>query len=149
MVIGLLLYGIPLLLLGLFRGVGLLSTILGFVKLYLPASRLDWVEGGTYAIATDDGSSYQVLKILKIDEGGVHIRVYSNRSADVPSLVDEASLYMAEVDLKPNEKGWLSHIPVSKGTLAKWGARFVQQSSVSAEELEGYEIWLEAKGGYF
>ena len=29
------------------------------------------------------------------------------------------------------------------------GARFVQQSTVSEDELEGYEMWLEAEGGYF
>jgi hypothetical protein len=149
MVIGLLLYGIPLLLLGLLGRVGMLSKILDIVKLFLPASRSNWVKGGIYAIATKGGSSYQVLKILMIDEGGVHIRLYGKRFADVPSSVDEASLYMAEVDRGSNEEPGMGHLPVSKGTFASWGARFVQQSGVSVEELDGYKIWREDEGGYF
>ena len=43
----------------------------------------------------------------------------------------------------------MGHCPVSKKSFLSWGATFVQQSTVSAEELEGYKMWLDAKGGYF
>jgi len=105
-------------------------------------------EGGLYHFPNEDGS-YGVLKILKLDEGGVHIRQYSNKFSSAPSAVEESTLYMAGMDRKPEENLGMGHLPISKNGFAGWRATFVQQSSVNDEELEGYKMWHDAKGGYF
>ncbi len=120
---------------------GLLSSLFGL-------RRPKWVEGGLYSTLSEDGS-YSVLKILKMDDHGFHVRLYSNQFAEAPSKVDESALYMVGMDRKPNERLGMGHIPVSKKSFSSWGATFLQQSAVSQEELEGYKMWLEDKGGYF
>ena len=110
-------------------------------------ARPKWVEGGLYYTRDNDG--YHVLKILKVDDHGFHVRLYSNQFPEPPKKIDESTLYMAGVDHKPNERLGMGHCPVSKKSFLSWGAAFVQQSTVSAEELEGYKMWLDAKGGYF
>ena len=105
-------------------------------------------EGGIYYARNDDGT-FSVLKILKLDDGGVHLRQYSNVWPAPPVSVDEATLYMAGMDRKPDEKLGMGHMPVSTKNFAGWNTKFVQQSSVSEQELEGYKMWLEANGGYF
>jgi len=106
------------------------------------------IEGGLYATPQESGG-FAVLKVLKIDEGGVHVRLYSNRFAELPTSLDESSLYMAGQNRAPDEELGMGHAPISSASFASWGARFVQQSSVAEDELEGYQIWLEAEGGYF
>jgi hypothetical protein len=56
---------------------------------------------------------------------------------------------MAGVDRKPNETLGMGHAPISKRAFKDWKAVFFQQSAVNIDELEGYKMWLEAKGGYF
>jgi hypothetical protein len=43
----------------------------------------------------------------------------------------------------------IAHAPVSNETISTWELTFIQQSSVSPEELDGYNAWLEAGAGYF
>ena len=119
----------------------LLSVIVG-------CSQSKLVEGGLYYYKSENGS-YSVLKVLKLDEQGVHVRVYSNQFSKKPATVDETSLYMAGVTRKPNETLGMGHLPLSKKTFEGWEPTFLQQSTVKAEELDGYNMWLDAKGGYF
>jgi hypothetical protein len=122
---------------------GLLSFLLGCSQ---SGSKL--VEGGLYYAQNDNGS-YSVMKILKLDDAGVHVRLYSNQFPTPPAKVDESTLYMVGVDRKPNETLGMGHAPISKRSFTGWKAVFFQQSAVKEDELEGYKIWLEAKGGYF
>jgi hypothetical protein len=120
---------------------GLLASLFG-------CSRPNWVEGGLYCTPNKDGS-YSVFKLLKIDDGGFHVRLYSNPFREPPKRIDESTLYMAGMDHKPNERLGMGHCPVSKKSFLSWGTAFIQTSTVSTEELEGYNMWLDAKGGYF
>jgi hypothetical protein len=122
---------------------GLLSSLLGCSQ---PGPKL--VEGGLYYTQNDNGS-YSIMKILKLDDGGVHVRLYSNQFPTPPTKVDESTLYLVGVDRKPNETLGMGHAPISKRSFAGWKAVFLQQSAVKDDELEGYKMWLEAKGGYF
>jgi len=118
-------------------------------------SASDWVEGGLYTTPWGNGR-YAVLKILKLDEHGVHMRRYSNVYDTRPSSLDESSLrvhgieaLIQGVEVREDAPLGVGHMPVSKGTFASSGAIFIQTSTVSSEELEGYEMWREAEGGYF
>ena len=106
-------------------------------------------EGGLYYVRNPEDGSYGVLKVLKQDEGGVHLRQYSNQYPTPPAAVDEATLYILGMERRPEEKLGMGHLPISKKSFVGWKATFFQQSSVSQVELEGYKMWLDAKGGYF
>jgi hypothetical protein len=125
----------------------LTMSILGFL-LGCSQSGSKLAEGGLYYTQNKNGS-YSVLKILKLDDGGVHVRLYSNQFSTPPTKVDESALYMVGVDRKPNETLGMGHAPIAKRSFEGWKAVFFQQSSIKDEELEGYKMWLDAKGGYF
>lgn len=107
-----------------------------------------WREGGLYASRQDDGT-YAIVKILKLDESGVHVRVYSNRFDTIPETLDENELYMAGVDHGSDEQLGLGHLPLSRTSFVAWQARFIKVVDVTESELEGYRVWLDANGGYF
>lgn len=125
-----------------------LASIFGETKIASPVVADEWLEGGLYVAAQENGT-YVPLKILRLDTNGVHVRVYSNVLPNVPASIDEPMLYMAGIDKRENEPLGMGHLPISSESFSSWGAIFVQRSSVSPEELEGYEMWLEADGGYF
>ena len=105
-------------------------------------------EGGLYSISNENGS-YSVLKVLKVDDKGVHVRVYSNQFAERPTAVDERTLYMVGKNRKPDETLGVSHTALSHSSFAGWGAKLIKVIPVKEDELAGYKLWLEAKGGYF
>jgi len=121
---------------------------MSILTLLTGCSRSGPVEGGLYFIHNDTGS-YSVIKILKVDNGGVHVRLYSNQFPTPPDKVDESTLYLAGMDRKPDESLGMGHVPLSTKTFAGWHATFFQQSIVKEDELDGYKMWLDAKGGYF
>jgi len=89
------------------------------------------------------------MKVLKLDDGGVHVRVYSNMFAARPTTIDETTLYMVGVKRGPNEGLGIGHLPLSKSSFAGWRPTFIKAALVKEEELEGYRMWLDSKGGYF
>jgi hypothetical protein len=108
----------------------------------------DWKEGGLYSTPQEDGS-FSVLKILKTDDGGVHVRIYSNRFDEHPGDVDAGTLYMAGLNKKPDEAMGMGHLPVSYATFEAWRPEYIKTVAVGDDELEGYDMWFDAKGGYF
>lgn len=125
-----------------------LLLFMGLLSFLFGCARSTLVEGGLYSIP-GEADGYSVLKILKLDEGGVHLRLYSNQFPEPPRQIDESALYMAGMDRQKGEPLGMGHAPISKKSFATWRATFVQQSTVKADELEGYRMWLEAGGGYF
>jgi len=113
-----------------------------------PSEAAPLIEGGLYHLPSDDGT-HKVLKVLKLDEGGVHVRLFSNVFPSPPTEVDELSLYMAGTDRRPEEPMGMGHLPISHRSFASWNAVFFQQLRVTDDELDGYRMWAEAKGGYF
>lgn len=106
------------------------------------------VEGGLYAVALPQGG-FQLVKVLKNDKEGSHLRVYSNIVPSVPASVQEADLVIAGLNRKPGESFGIGHCPVGNKALFAWDFRAVQVASVSDGELVGYRQWLDGKGGYF
>jgi hypothetical protein len=107
-----------------------------------------YVEGGLYSVPHENGK-YIVVKILKVDAGGVHVRSYSNLFDQRPRDVDESKLYMADIDHKSSEALGMGHLPVAKESFRQWDAQLIKVVRVRDDELEGYRMWLDAKGGYF
>ena len=126
----------------------ILVIIMGLFSFFGCSTKTEFREGGIYATRQDDGQ-YTILKVLKIDEHCVHVRMYSNVYKEIPKQVDESTLYMAGMERKPNEVLGMGHAPISKESFSTWGSVFVQQSIVAQSELEGYNMWLEASGSCF
>lgn len=122
--------------------------VMGPLAFLIGCSRGKLIEGGLYATPSENGG-YSVLKILNLDDGGVHLRLYSNSFGELPKKIDESALYMAGMNRKPHETLGMGHAPISNKSFAGWNAVLIQQSTVKEEEIEGYKLWLEAKGGYF
>jgi hypothetical protein len=105
-------------------------------------------EGGIYSFKNENGA-FSVLKILKVESDGLHIRIYSNQFDAPPTQVDEGTLIIAGLDHKPNEILGQADLPILKERFDNYKATFVQQSTVKPEELEGYNTWKKAGGKYF
>jgi hypothetical protein len=105
-------------------------------------------EGGLYAFKNDNGS-YSVMKLLKVEGGGAHVKIYSNQFDSPPTQVDESKLYLAGLNHKPNETLGVEDAPLSGESFQNYKATFVQQSTVTPQELEAYNTWKKAGGKYF
>ena len=105
-------------------------------------------EGGIYSFKNDNGTC-SVLKILKVEGGGLHIRIYSNQFDSPPTQVDESTLHIAGLNHKPDEILGQADLPLLKKSFDNYKATFVQQSTVTDAELEGYKTWKKAGGAYF
>jgi hypothetical protein len=125
----------------------IIISIVTFFSFVQVIAAENWIEGGIYSTPIEHG--YNVLKILKVDSGGVHVRIYSNLYSERPKSIDETKLFMAGIDRDKDTPLGMGHAPISYRSFSTWGAEFVQKSKVIEEELEGYNMWLEGNGGYF
>ena len=68
-------------------------------------------EGGIYSIDNGDGK-FGVVKILKLEPGVVHVRVYKNKFAARPTSVQLDELSLGSVK---DKDGWRSQISIATG----------------------------------
>ena len=108
----------------------------------------DWLVGGIYSVPHEN-NSYVVVKILKTDSIGVHLRLYSNVFNEKPKFINEAELIVLSFNNNLNLPAGAEHVAISHGSFKNWGVSFVQQSEVSDEELTAFQEWFNAKGGFF
>jgi hypothetical protein len=105
--------------------------------------------GDLVSVMTDDGR-FGVMKVLAVDERGVHARLYVQRFARRPGPADLGELSMAPFGPGHDNPFSIGHMPLSCSSFAAWQPELISRGSVVAEdELEGYHMWQEAKGGYF
>ncbi len=116
-----------------------------FFPLQLESIRLE--EGALYVAPCATGK-LQAIKVLKLDDYGAHIALYKNQFVDFPQSIDEQTLMLGRFD-EDEAVLIIGHIPVSYPTLATYKLLFVQSSITREDQLEGYNMWFEAKGGYF
>jgi hypothetical protein len=101
--------------------------------------------GEIYSVQGERG--YQVAKILVVEPGAVHIRLYKNVFSERPRSVDARMLDLGNIH-DPDGFG-IGHLPLTKKAFDSWEPMLISRTSVSAEELEGYEEWKKAQGGLF
>ncbi len=107
-----------------------------------------WQEGGLYSTPNEDGT-YAVLKILQLDPEGVHLRLYGQALAERPTDVQIEALELCCPDQGPETDLGIGHLPIARSSFATWDLQYLKTVPVQAEELEGYQLWQEAGGGYF
>jgi hypothetical protein len=129
-------------------------TIIAFVMTLLLSaltgcSKLSGLkEGGIYQYKNSNGT-YSVLKVLKTESGGVHVRLYSNQFDSPPTKIDESKLFLLGREAKADEMIGQADSPWTKGTFSSRNPVFVQESTVSAQELESYNEWAKGNHTYF
>lgn len=104
------------------------------------------VPGALYSV--DDGEgNFRVAKVLVVDEGGVHIRLYKNKFAVRPLQVDVLILDLGSIH-DPEGFG-MGHLPLAHAAYLAWEPVFLMWSVLDGDELEGYRYWQDTQGGYF
>jgi hypothetical protein len=102
--------------------------------------------GGLYSVTSAD-AGFNVVKIIALTKGIVHIRLYKNTFQTRPDTVDPATLSLGGID-DPEGFG-IGHLPMDKDVFEKMQPIFIKQESVSDEELEGFKFWKKETGGFF
>ncbi len=105
-----------------------------------------WQAGGLYS-TEDEGGQFGIVKVLVVDAGAVHVRVYKQKLCSRPASVDPSMLTLGKLSDKDGFSA--GHLPLSWRTFAKWKPILVSQQPVYESELEGYRLWQEANGGIF
>jgi len=103
----------------------------------------EFIAGGIYTIEDGTGK-YGVAKVLVVDPEAVHVRVYKNKFDSRPLEIDPTTLSLGTV-FTDTEFG-IGHLPLTSEGFTNWRPMLVMQSTVSQEELTGYELWKEGGG---
>lgn len=104
--------------------------------------------GQLLSVLTDDGR-YGLMKLLAVDRGGVHARLYVQRFGTRPSVADVGELALAAFGPGHDNPFSIGHMPISYRSFAGWEPLPVGEQPVTEAELDGYRTWQEASGGYF
>jgi hypothetical protein len=100
------------------------------------------VDGGIYSIVSSpEKRTFGVVKVLKVEPGAVHVRVYGGEYAARPTSVNPGELKVGTID-----EGGMGHLPLSPRVFAAWKPVLITKSPVEPAELDGYEEWRKAGG---
>jgi hypothetical protein len=121
--------------------------VMGLLSFLFGCSQAPSLKQGDFYTVDDGEGFFRVVKVLVLDEQGVHVRLYQNKWKERPATVDVSILSLGGVD-DPEGFG-MGHLPLSKNAFAAWRPIFIQDGKVAKDELDGYEMWKEGGGGYF
>lgn len=103
-----------------------------------------WRAGGLYSVR--EGAEFGIAKVLVVDSAAVQVRVYQQRYASRPTTIDLSTLTLGKLG---DRNFSIGHVPLSRKSFASWDPVFLNQQSVSEDELDGYRIWQHDNGGVF
>ena len=106
----------------------------------------EWRPGGLYSIDNGDGK-FGIVKILVLEPGTVHVRVYKEKFTERPTSINPESLTLGSINDK--DGFGIGHLPLSREEFESWKPLFLTQQSVSQEELDGYQMWKGQSGKTF
>ncbi len=103
--------------------------------------------GGIYSIQ-GERNDYRLLKVLATDKKGVHIHLFAHACPVRPrEITSEAQL--EDASFNDTQDFSMGHMPLLWRSFWGYEPEFIRQDDLSAPELQGYNMWKEAKGGYF
>ena len=85
--------------------------------------------GGIYSSKSGDGD-FSVAKVLVVEDGAVHARLYKNRFKERPTAIDIKELQVA-----------IGHVPLSEAGFRIWESVLMAEQPVTDDELVGYRLW--------
>ena len=105
--------------------------------------------GDLVSVVTDD-ERFGVVKVLAVDRGGVHARLYVQRFEARPGAEEVGELSTAPFGPEYENPFSIGHMPLSHQTFAAWQPVLIRPgASVDEDELDGYRMWQDAEAGYF
>ncbi len=113
-----------------------------------PTSKLPFNAGDLLSVLAEDGQ-FGVMKVLAIDDFGVHVRLYTQRFKERPGPSDLHGLSLTPVFPAHEYPFSFGHMPFSHSSFASWEPQALGSEPVSDEELVGYRLWQKEYGGYF
>lgn len=99
--------------------------------------------GGIYSVIQGN-RKFRIAKLLVLEEGIVHIRIYKNKFNKRPDEIDLNSLTLGTIH-DPDGFG-MGHIPIPEHDFLSWQPKLLVQTEVKEDELEGYKIYKENNG---
>ncbi len=105
---------------------------------YVEPTNSNYRNGSICTIESGNGG-FGIIKVLAIDRGSVHIKIYQNKYTTRPDSVDLSSLGMGSID-DPAGFG-IGHVPLVQEGFDKWKPKEVGFEEVAEEELTGYKMW--------
>jgi hypothetical protein len=102
----------------------------------------DPVAGGLYVCCSQ--KPYGVLKVLKVEDQIVHIRLYTNRFDRIPPRVEPKILDLGTIHDSDGFR--IGHLPISHETFTSWRPQFLQHALVEPDELDRYQISKDSRG---
>jgi hypothetical protein len=91
--------------------------------------------GGIYANKYSDGT-YQLVKVLAVDDQAVHVRVFTEKPTALPQTIDSSKLEVM-----------VGHAPVLREIFDQEDSTLLKVEEVAEAELEGYRVYLETTRG--
>ena len=95
--------------------------------------------GGLYSIVSGEPEEINIVKVIAITKGIVHVRQYKNTYPSRPVSIDSATLSLGSNE-DPEGFG-IRHLPADKETFEKMQPVFIKQENVTDEELQGFKDW--------
>jgi hypothetical protein len=96
--------------------------------------------GGLYSVVTKPGE-HGILKVLKVESGVVHVRLYKGRWRTRPTGIDPATLTTGTVG---DEDAGIGHVPLALRIFDAMQPQLLLVAEVTPQELDGYERWKKA-----
>jgi hypothetical protein len=89
------------------------------------------------------------MKIIAVDAGGVHARLYAQRFTNRPGLADIHNLSIIPFGSQQGNSLSLGHLPLTRRYFSLWQPIFITSQPITDEDVQGYRTWLNSGGGYF
>jgi hypothetical protein len=100
-------------------------------------------EGAYYSLV--DGDRFSIAKVLKLEPGIVHVRIYQQHFQQRPRAIDPGALTLGTIhDI---DRLGIGHLPLRLGTFIDHEPVFLAHAEVKPEELQGYNLWKETADG--
>ena len=105
--------------------------------------------GDIVSVITED-RRFGVVKVLAVDAGGVHARLYAQRFDSRPGPDELGALSIASVAPEDGHPFSIGHLPLRHATFRAWSPEPIGRNEhVDESELEGYRMSQDAEAGYF
>ena len=101
------------------------------------------LEGAYYSVI--DSGRFSIVKVLKLEPGIVHVRIYQQHFAARPSSIDPNALTVG-AGFDRDDFG-ISHLPLRLETFTRHEPLFLTYVAVQPDELAGYNLWKETADG--
>lgn len=117
-----------------------LSAALLVLSMMFGCSTRSYKPGDIYSV--DDGEGkFGIVKVLALDPGVIHLRIYKNKFDNRPASIDTKELSLGRLG---DEGGFgIGHIPLDIDGFKAWKPELLTNETVLEEELDGYKIWKE------